>query len=77
MKTKAKTFDAVAASRQWREETRRMLDAMPMADRIAFLEGVRVPAADQKLNAAATGGAIGVREDATPYTLEPGKEETP
>jgi hypothetical protein len=41
MKTKAKSFDAVAASRQWREETSRMLDAMPMAERIAFLEGLR------------------------------------
>ena len=76
MKTKPETFDAVAASRQWREETSRTLDAMPMADRIAFLEGFRAPAADPKPNAAA-GGAMGVREDATPYTLEPRKEVAP
>jgi hypothetical protein len=31
MKTKAKTFEAVAASPQWRAETSRMLDAMPSA----------------------------------------------
>jgi hypothetical protein len=77
MKTKPKTFDAVAASRQWREETSRMLDAMPMADRVAFLEGFRMPAADRKPNAVASGGAIGVREDAAPYTHEPGEEDAP
>ncbi|MCX6868864.1 MAG: hypothetical protein NTV46_22210 [Verrucomicrobia bacterium] len=79
MKTKPKNFDAVAASRQWREDAGRMLDAMPMAGRIAFLEGLRAPAADRKPNAASAPaeGAVAVREDTTPYTAQPGKEETP
>jgi hypothetical protein len=58
MKTKPKTFGAVAASRQWREDAGRMLDAMPMTERLAFLEGLRVRGAGSNPAAA--------REDATP-----------
>lgn len=71
MKTKPKNFDAVAASRQWREDAGRMLDAMPMAGRIAFLDGFRAPAADRNPNAASghAEGAVAVREDAAPIDI--------
>ncbi len=35
MATPPKAFDAVAASRQWRETTSRKLDAMSRAERLA------------------------------------------
>lgn len=41
MKTKTKTFDAVAESRKWREATSRKLDAMTLPDRLEYLEKVR------------------------------------
>lgn len=37
MKTKTKSFDAVAESRKWRIETGRKLNAMPLAERLAYL----------------------------------------
>ena len=37
MKTKKKSFDAVAESRKWRIETGRKLNAMPLAERLAYL----------------------------------------
>jgi hypothetical protein len=37
MMTKKKTFDAVAESRKWREETGALLATMTQAERIAFL----------------------------------------
>ncbi len=37
MKTKTKSFDAVAESRKWRAATGRRLDAMSLADRLAHL----------------------------------------
>jgi hypothetical protein len=37
MTTKKKTFDAVAESRKWREETSALLATMTRAERIAFL----------------------------------------
>ena len=40
-KTKTKIFDAVAESRKWRETTSRKLDAMPLAERLEYLEKVR------------------------------------
>ena len=40
MGTKTKTFDAVAESRKWREETSRRLDAMTSDERIAYLRSV-------------------------------------
>ena len=36
-----KTFDAVAESRRWKEETSRMLDAMELPARLAYLESLR------------------------------------
>lgn len=41
MKTKTKSFDAVAESRKWRVETGRKLNAMPLAERLAYLARVR------------------------------------
>ncbi len=38
METKTKTFDAVAESRKWREATSRKLDAMGIAERMAYLK---------------------------------------
>jgi len=37
MTTKKKTFDAVAESRKWREETGALLAAMTRAERIEFV----------------------------------------
>ena len=37
MMTKKKTFDAVAESRKWREETGALLATMTRAERIEFL----------------------------------------
>ena len=37
MKTKTKSFDAVAESRKWRIETGRRLNALPLAERLAHL----------------------------------------
>jgi hypothetical protein len=63
MKTKPKTFDAVAASRKWREDTGRMLDAMSVPERIAYLEGLR-----KRFEMGADAGASClVREDPAPY----------
>lgn len=79
MKTKPMTFDAVAASRQWREGTGRDLDAMSLADRVAFLEQFRAPGADGKpgKSAVAAKETISVREDEAPFTAQPGKESAP
>ncbi len=41
MKTKTKSFDAVAESRKWRIETGRKLGAMSRAERFAYLAQVR------------------------------------
>ena len=41
METKTKAFDAVAESRKWREATSRKLDAMPVEERLAYLQSVR------------------------------------
>jgi hypothetical protein len=41
MKTKLKTFDAGASSRQWREDTGRRLDAMSIEERLAFLNNLK------------------------------------
>jgi hypothetical protein len=41
MDTKTKAFDAVAESRKWREATSRKLDAMTVAERVAYLRDVR------------------------------------
>jgi hypothetical protein len=38
METTPKTFDAVAESRKWREETSRKLDAMSLDERLAYLK---------------------------------------
>jgi hypothetical protein len=38
METKQKTFDAVAASRQWREATSRKLDALSREQRLIYLK---------------------------------------
>jgi hypothetical protein len=75
MKTKPKTFDAVAASRRWRAETSRTLDAMPVAERIAFLEGLRT---DQRPHPGPVpaDGACTVREEPETYDA-PGKEAAP
>lgn len=63
MKTKPQTFDAVAASRQWREDAGRRLDAMPLAERMAFLEGLRVRDADGK----SAPSRLAACEDEPPY----------
>jgi len=38
---KVKTFDAVAASRKWREDTGRRLDAMSIEERLAFFNSLQ------------------------------------
>ena len=68
MKTKTKTFDAVAASRKWREDTGRILDAMSMVERIAFLEGLR----NRGGMRAGAGESCVVREDPIPYGSKAG-----
>jgi len=37
METKTKTFDAVAESRKWREETSLKLNAMSLEERLKYL----------------------------------------
>jgi hypothetical protein len=38
METKTKTFDAVAESRKWREETSLKLNAMSLEERLKYLK---------------------------------------
>ena len=40
METKTKTFDAVAASRKWREDASRKLNAMGRDERLAYLQAL-------------------------------------
>ncbi len=41
METKTKTFDAVAESRKWREETSLKLNAMSLEERLKYLKESR------------------------------------
>jgi len=63
---KSKTFDAVVASRKWREDTGRMLDAMSMGERLAFLEGLR----NRVTAGVETDGAAILREEAAEYVVK-------
>jgi len=40
METKTKTFDAVAESRKWREDSSRKLNAMGRDERLAYLQAL-------------------------------------
>lgn len=71
MKTKPKTFDAVAASRKWREDTGRMLDAMSMGERLAFLEGLR----NRGTAVVETGGAAVLREEPAKYVVKASEQK--
>ena len=72
MKTKTKTFDAVSASRKWREEAGRKLDAMSVPERIAYLEGLR----SRVGIAADVTGTFALREDPAPYGGKTGGEKS-
>ena len=50
MDTKTKAFDAVAASRTWREAASRKLDAMTVEERLAYLQSVRERYAAERKN---------------------------
>ena len=63
MKTKPMTFDAVAASRKWREETGRLLDAMSIEERLAFLDSLRL----RKAATAKAPSSCAVREASIDY----------
>lgn len=63
MKTKPKTFDAVAASRQWRENTGSRLDAMSIEARLACLKNLKRRHVATRV---ATNSCV-VREDAVSY----------
>lgn len=54
MKTKKKSFDAVAESRKWRIETGRKLNAMPLAERLAYLARERERYAEKQPGLAAS-----------------------
>jgi len=59
METKTKTFDAVAASRQWREAASQKLNAMSRPERLAYLknlgERVRAEMRSRQIAQPATG----------------------
>ena len=65
MKKTEKTFDAVAESRRWREETSRMLDAMELPARLAYLESLRTRphASYRTAQTGAENNAASVREE--------------
>ncbi|MEQ1853942.1 MAG: hypothetical protein ABMA01_20415 [Chthoniobacteraceae bacterium] len=54
MKTKKKSFDAVAESRKWRIEMGRRLNAMPLAERLAYLARERERYAEKQPGLAAS-----------------------
>ena len=54
MKTKTKSFDAVAESRKWRIETGRKLGVMPLAERLAHLRRERERYAENQAGLAAS-----------------------
>ena len=72
MKTaKNKAFDAVAESRKWREATSRKLDAMSLAERLAYLGSVRERYAAEREELAASFANDTAREE--PAAMKPAK----
>jgi hypothetical protein len=65
MKTKKKSFDAVAESRKWRIETGRKLNAMPLAERLAFLASERERYAEKQPGLAASFAKSAASEEPT------------
>ena len=63
METKNKAFDAVAESRKWREATSRKLDAMTVAERLAYLSNVRERYAAERKDAVDPAESCVVREE--------------